>query len=464
MNKTALGFLIVLAVFAAGCPHNHYELTLAPRGDVMERDLIFYREDPGSQPANEQRFLAFDSNELAAIAALYPKDIVKNEGNRYTARGEFAGWLPGDIGGSGWFKRLTTSMGTAGFYVERFRGNDDLAAAVEKKFEAADQLADLVVGWSHTQFRREPNYKKLRHFLDQDFRRDLKNLILYLWRADSVYKDDGWADLDGYLSRFGQYLTERDYVGINDAPLLIRGEDALGDSVFHILLQRVIARKLDVAAGQPIPQALAFLADMHALENSFKDYLAGTDAYRAKLRAWEKGKRANAKAEKPEPDIVLDELVTVLFEMDSDGAEDRITVRLSLLSEPLRTNGKWDEVHRQATWDSSLPDRNQTGRLPAFGYADWVEPREDFQKDHLGGVLLTGQNLLSYCLWRTNLNEKQAVAWEQFLAGFRPGPDAMEKLGNFRFAGEPVEIDGKAPKLVSDIGRELIKKAIQAKP
>ncbi|MBN1567727.1 MAG: hypothetical protein JXA73_07755 [Acidobacteria bacterium] len=463
MKKSALAFLAVMAVLTAGCPRNYYQLTLTPRGNVMERELIFFRADTESQSADGRRFLAFDSNELAAIAALYPKDQLKSEDNRHAARGEFMGRLPGDIGGSGWYKRLTTSMGAAGFYAERYRGNDDLAGAIEKKYQAADQLADLAVGWSQAHFGRESNYKKLHHFLGQDFRRDLKNFSLYFERADSAYKEDGWSNSKGYLSRLGQYLIERGYATLNDSPALIRVGDVDDDSVLCTLLQRLIARKLDVTDGQPLPRTLMFLADPSALGNSLKEYLTGTEAYRAELRAWETKKRADPEARKPEPEEALDELVIVLLGMESSSEEDRITVRLSLPSEPLRTNGKWDETHKQAMWDSNLPDGKQPGRLPAFGYADWVEPREDFQKDHLGGVVLTGENLLQYCIWQTGLGEEYLSEWERFVAGLHPGKDALDTLEKFRFTREPGQTDTDALKHPADIGRRLIKSALQAK-
>ena len=82
-----------------------------------------------------------------------------------------------------------------------------------------------------------------------------------------------------------------------------------------------------------------------------------------------------------------------------------------------------------------------------------MPPREDFQKEHLGGVSLTEEELLKYCLWRTGLEEKKAVEWEQFLANFRPGEDAIKKLDNFRFPDEPEKVNTYRVKRDSDIGK-----------
>jgi len=90
---------------------------------------------------------------------------VKLDGQRYLARGEFAGPLPNDVGGVGSYTNLVTSLGDAGFYMERFRGNDDLVARTTRQFAAADKITDLIIGWTRAEFGRERGYKKLRNFL-----------------------------------------------------------------------------------------------------------------------------------------------------------------------------------------------------------------------------------------------------------------------------------------------------------
>ena len=166
----------------------------------------------------------FDAAELAAITALYPAQGLTNDGQRYIARGEFTNELPDDVGGAGAYTNLTTSLGEAGFYVERFRGNDDLAGMTERRFKAADQLADLFIGWSRMELGREPGYDKLRQFLDVDFRRDLKNLGAYWWEGQLAgsYKTNASEE---FTVRFGQYLFERGYFTMGEIPGLFREVD-----------------------------------------------------------------------------------------------------------------------------------------------------------------------------------------------------------------------------------------------
>ena len=145
--------LALLCVLVTGCPHNDYTIELKPKGAVIERTLTFYRADGGSTNAPD-----FPSNQLAAITRLYPAGALKPNQQRYVVTGEFAGALPNDVGGAGAYTNFTTSLGATAFYAERFRGDDDLAAKTARQFRAADQLTDLVIGWTRTEFGRGRDY------------------------------------------------------------------------------------------------------------------------------------------------------------------------------------------------------------------------------------------------------------------------------------------------------------------
>lgn len=461
MNKIALFCLITLAVLAAGCPYNNYEVTLTPRGDVMERTLVFYRWDDDSSPGKTPGYVSFDPEQLASITSFYPQTGVTNDGDRHTVRGEFRDKLPGDIGGAGWYRNLSTSLGDAGFYVERLRGNDDLLGTIEKKLQTADQLTDLIIGWSTVQFESEPGFEQLHQFLNHDFRHDLKNLVFYMWVSEDFKSEKSNEDL---LIRFWQYLIEREYVEIKEVPGFIRGWQMDDEALFCQLLQRLIARKLGISDEQPLPQSLEFIADPEAVENSLQSFLALTDSYQIRLRGWEENRSDNPDVQKPDPIDVVQDLINDLYEIhfSNESQSPRLTVKLSLLLEPLRTNGKWDETNRQVVWESPMEGKTHTAHLPMIYYADWVAPQEDFQKAHFGSVSLTGEELLNYCLWRTSLEEKKAVEWEQFLAKLKPGADAIDKLNDFQFTGEAEQIDDDEQKNDSDMGKELIEAALQS--
>ncbi len=119
--------LAAMALVVAGCPRNQYIVELNPRGDRIERTLVFYREDGVNTNTGAPNYQPLGAGEFAAITALYPAQGLTNDGGRHVVRGEFTSELPDDVGGAGAYTNLTTSLGAAGFYVERFRGNDDLA-------------------------------------------------------------------------------------------------------------------------------------------------------------------------------------------------------------------------------------------------------------------------------------------------------------------------------------------------
>src|SRR5208282_1625724 len=147
-------FLATLCVLLTGCPHNDYTVELNPKSNLVERVVIFYRAD-GSNSNGIPNYQTFPSNELAAITRIYSPAAVKQDGQLYIAKGEFSGQLPNDIGGVGSYTNLTTSLGAVGFYLERFRGNDDLATQTARRFREADQLVDLMIGWTQSELGRE---------------------------------------------------------------------------------------------------------------------------------------------------------------------------------------------------------------------------------------------------------------------------------------------------------------------
>jgi len=143
--------LVAMTLVVTGCPHNDYTIQLNPHGNVIERILVFYCTDGANTNNGTPNSHAIDAKELAAITVLYPPNSLTNAGGRYSVRGEFTSEMPNDVGGAGVYTNLANSLGHAGFYVERFRGNDDLAGMSEREFKAADQLADLIIGWSQTE-------------------------------------------------------------------------------------------------------------------------------------------------------------------------------------------------------------------------------------------------------------------------------------------------------------------------
>ncbi len=446
-----------MALVVTGCPHDEYIVELKPQGNTIERTLIFYCEDSMNTNTGTPNYRSFDAGELAVITSMYPAQGLTNDGGRYVAQGEFTNKMPDDVGGAGAYTNLVTSLGEAGFYVERFRGNDDLAGMTERRFKAADRLADLFVGWSRMELGREAGYGKLRQFLDVDFRRDLKNLSVYWWEGQlaSGYKTN--AD-EEFVVRFGQYLLERGYFTIGETPALFRnasGEDA------QALIQRLVARKMGVPDIEPVPASLAFLADETTMQKSFDKYLAGTAQYHAKLKQWKEDKKLKPGTKQPEPSEVVSDAVANLIEFDLFGQPDHLAVRLSLPSSPVHSNGRWDEALKQVVWETDIEGRTNAYHLPFSCYASWAQADQEHQKEHFGKMVLTGDELTQYCLWRSSQDAQHGSEWDDFVANLQPGSNLVEKIDAFRFQGEPDQVGTNKIPSPSAYPRELLKAALQ---
>ncbi|MGN6554532.1 MAG: hypothetical protein ACTHLW_12555, partial [Verrucomicrobiota bacterium] len=328
---------------------------------------------------------------------------------------------------------------------------------VELKSQAADRVVALILGWSEKELGNEPLYTNLHRFLDTDFRRDVKNLGLYGWLG-SVSTSSKAESNEEFMVRFIQYLVERNYIHLKDAPILFSINSGKEDAALASLLQRFLAGKLAVANQTNVPAALNFVADPQALQRSWTGYLAGTDSYRAKLQQWEKQKELDPNLAKPEPSEVFDDCLGPLLDFSSVGETDHLTVKLALPIAPTHSNGKWNAARKQVLWTSNLETRNGTNYLPVLCYAGWSQPSEAFQKEHLGRVALTGDHLLQYNFWRVTLNQQQAEEWESMLKKSTSGADLQGALPTFRFADE------SQTRETSALGRELLATVLDEKP
>ncbi|NOS70147.1 MAG: hypothetical protein HOP33_09480 [Verrucomicrobia bacterium] len=215
--------------------------------------------------------------------------------------------------------------------------------------------------------------------------------------------------------------------------------------------------------SKPFPSSFAFLADEDVMEASFDKFMVTSDAYRNRIKRWEDERLTNPDIEKPKPSEMFEELLQAQLEFRLFNWDDYLEIKLSLPSEPIHTNGRWDAAHKQVLWESNLDDREQATRLPAFCYASWAAADATFQKNHFGSVILTGESLLEYCLWRASLNTKQAGQWEAMLAGLKADTSVVGSLDAFRFSDEPAATtakEGGKDRLASDFPRELLKSAL----
>jgi hypothetical protein len=446
--------LALLALLVTGCPYNEYVVELTPQGRAIDRRLIFYRMgDPNTNGA--PNYQAFPAEELEVIRGSYPTNALVRAGGQNIATGRFTGKLPADIGGAGWFTNVETSLGSGSFYMERFRGNAELTVTIQDRYTAADDLADLALGWSARQFGGEPNYRKLRRFIDRDFRSDLKNFSLY-WLVGGISSSYQASAREEFISRYAACLIEHGYVKLTDAPVIYRIASG-DDSKLLALVQRFIVEKLELA-GSPLPPSLAIITNPAAFERSWTNYIVKSDVYRKRLRLNDRTKNRDAAAPKPTPAAFESDLFWRLVGSDFVfNTSDRVTVRLALPTAPTHTNGKWDDVDHRVLWEAALNQRPGLDAWPVFCYASWADPAAAFQKEHFGRTILQGDPLLQYCLWYDGLNARAAGDWDHLLTRLNP-ENAEKELTAFRFPQPILE-----PENTAYIGRDLLRQAFEEK-
>lgn len=441
MMKSA--WFVCVAVAAAGCVDNDYNIHLEPAGNALDRKLTVR---PSSRPVGDAPADLDESQ--ARIAREYRTESPKIA-KSYVYRGRFAGRMPTDVGGYGTFTRWETPLGSASVYVERFRGNDDAAADLKKRQQEADRLIDLVVGWLEGELKADPNWPALRRFLHDEVRHDLYNLSIYAWTYGVADRTDN--DLEPFV-RATQYLVERGYFSPEEIPTIRRAfaDHQRGDSdrliawAKHLLATRI---------GGEAPRLPDHLSSTEGLAKSFSDYLEKTEEYAELHRKWEAERKTNPNAKQPEGTEVLGPLVLHLFLGEFRLGGDRVTVALKSGAPAIKTNGQWSAESSEITWSPKwLSDEG----FPRLIYSIWDEPNEVAQQKHFGKVVLRGESLFGYCTWYHGLTREERGEWDAFVDGRQPGPELEKELREFRFQQEPADID-KDHRLAGPTVEELVK-------
>ncbi len=363
--------------------------------------------------------------------------------------GSFERDTPGDIGGHGTFLRSATSLGTTHIYLERFRGDDNLSARVERVQDAASTFAELVLGWLDAALAGEPAWPALRESLAGGrLESDARNLALTVWLEKNGARTTraAPADDEDVILRVIAYLHEHGYVADADLLALSGGADQ-PDSV-AALVTRWLSRGMHVA-DPGASDALAAISTDETLGASWDAYTASAGAMQI-LTRWAERAGVPFPEDSTAPEVgaeLLNHLTTVATgsEPTDQGAEDEVTLSLACAAEPTLTNGEWSAETGYITWTFTVePSPESSYLLPALAAAMWAEPDETFQTEHFGSVVLTGDSLASYCAWRGRLGEDEGARWDAMLAGVHDHDEARAAIDAFTFDGVPSdEVTGR---------------------
>lgn len=338
---------------------------------------------------------------------------------------------PADLRGAGRVHTLHDPLGEVGLYIERFAGNDDLAGQLETIKTSADKLTKLVHGWFEHELGTEAHWPALEKFVTTQLHRDVYNLGLTFW-AGRVAQDDG----QNTLAHLGLYLIERGYLEPGEFPRIVAlfnpspmNQHAAESGMRNI--QRVIARRMGIVDGQPLPDALTFLSTPDRAADSFKSWYRATDMYKRQLANW--------KAENPDkpddemPFELSEEAIGPLGDvvgLEIFGSSEDVELSMNDAPAPVWTNGQYDAEKSQLTWSHRI---DQELAPPAVFYLVWTRPNAEAQKKHFGRVVLDDRSLMEYAVWRAGLDDDLRTQWDDFVESLAPGDGLVDKLESFRF-------------------------------
>lgn len=431
MKQTRCHWLLLAALpLLTGCPHNEYVIELRATATGLQRELTCSRQDTGTNGAIEYR--EFPADELAQISRCYAQ-AGSASSNIHSFSGVFSGGMPADLDGWGKFSCLTSSLGQAFFYLERFRGSTNLTGQIAERLKAVDELVDLLLGWTKKELGREKNYRELRKQLDTKLRRDLKEISLAWLLKGSVEENDL---LPALIER--GYFAEGTLMGMEHPALL-----ALLRSYFRSAL------KLPTAASDPA--GLRSLRTQEAFVQSASNYLSSTKQYKLASKA---SAGQAVVEERPNSLEVVQDLADRAFAVyrPSKNAGDQLQLRLHLPVAPAASNGDWQEDERAVSWKISQPPRNSEYGNPAENaYATWAVADQQTQERIFGGLVLTNQALVDYCQWQHSLSPDQKRQWNALLESLKPG--STTALATFEFREDlPKQVEHS----LADYARHLL--------
>jgi len=273
--------------------------------------------------------------------------------------------------------------------------------------------------------------------MSTELRKDLKNLSTYSYLGSSTSRVN-WLELKGddhqslsneVIMRAVTYIIERRYIQTGDIPLLARVFNSDRTQTKQLLdkaTQR-IAAKAGITDAKFIARLTSLLADEKNLVTSFEAYLQTTPQYKKLIK---EQKPVNGDADGPEKNmsavklIVQPQIEKIVHLRLGFGGTPQLDVQLALSAKPDGTNGKWNAKDRTVTWKGALTKRDgKTTFLPEICFALWSEPAEKFQRAHFGKIIISGQTLMNYCMWRQGLTAHEAKLWATVLLKHKPGQD-----------------------------------------
>lgn len=473
--------LFVFSLTSVGCSTIHYQITLKPDGDAIERTLVCWQQSNASGSAIQE----FPKDRLLEIADAYGAELPTKLKQKHTFSGYFVGSMPKDLDNSGTFTKWRSPFGTASMYLERFGGSDDITAQIKSWDRAANLAVDFLLHWLDSELVNEPTWQELRKVIDTRIRHDFVNLAnivlveggtLNPFDPRATNENSEWLlnEPGSVALRLFQYLVEHGYLEVSDITLVARlssGKEGDIDDLLHRLVERFLRKHLLLKGNEEIPRSLAFLLSFRTMSTSFERFLKSKPSYQALV---EKRKETSNEPGGNEVDPPLEEAVGAVIVEDDPllkemfrafnflGDQQRIEVKLLCPVRPVMTNGFWNEEAKQIDWKTG---RQGLFGMPPLAKAIWSEPNAEEQTKRFGKVILRDEELVAYSIWYSGLKQNEAKEWGSFINTLEPGSDLARSIQAFRFStDQPVKIiEGKTeiPPSLADVPRGILVEALK---
>jgi hypothetical protein len=456
---------LALLCTLSGCVRTEYDILVEPAGEDLYRQITIDRvglittsvESEDGQAAELQWETADPGKaEVGRIAQLYDTATPLLQRKKKGPLGEtkesvtfgkkFNSKTPNDVGGAGFYARIKTNLGTCHLYMERIRGCDDQASILQNAFEQADKATDRLRDWLKAQLLNDADLPRLLQFLDNEWRNDAKNLTLAAWTSrntprllGSAAGQAGQTVATEATARVLAYLIERRYLHASDLPTLYRAlNDDRPEEVIKPLVSRMLTEKVGVKSKEIHDLFAAAAGNPTAAMMSIQHWNDPDSPFHPWARSWRQTPRP------PEGQNSADQRkfrrggAIMLWRMFFTGRSqllellnppNKMTFRLRTGTQPLHTSGQWMRKKGLVTWSDLLDSEH----LPMLCHALWCKENEEFQTAHFGRVILTGQALVEYCVWRKSLTPKEADKWDGFLGSCKPGRKLSQRIKRFGF-------------------------------
>lgn len=418
-RRTAFVLLALLTLCVLGCKYRQFKIVMSfddKSGVVREIEVSL---STGNYNDSD---LSKDSM-VTRINEIYGPPVSTNpDSNSRTYRKSFSGKLPQEIEhcgfiSSGSISESESPLGRSIVYRERMPGptrwkeiNDLLNKAVDMHIRA------LVAGLENDpELKGRPEeLKRLTEFIRTTFCTDVTDCVLECWLGyiqDEAALGSAGSDrqrngvLGPVLDRAAQLLWERGYfTKIGD------GEFDDGRNLLRAILDRFV-REMGASATTKRPRI--FTEWLHDEGSSDKFIEAGF-------------------AITGESTEELEDATGRLFPARwGDSTAGMVTWKMK--SEPIASNGKWDNSVRELSWNCDI----KNGPIPAqLLWASWAEPDEKFQRRHLGCVLIR-KELGRYNQWYLALDPAMKKEWDRFVLSLPGDASLAKQLKAFEFTGRP---------------------------